>query len=96
MKKNKKSDVKEKKATKKRKQEFPHKVRSKKPAVKYDTSSSDDEDWYCLICVEPYSNSRPREKWIQCSTCRVWSHEECSGTDRALYYICHNCESDDE
>lgn len=97
-KKNKKNDVKEKKATKKRKQEFLHKVRSKKPVEKYDISSSDDEDWYCLICVEPYSNSRPREKWIQCSTCRGWSHEECLGTDGGiiLYYICHNCESDDE
>ena len=96
-KKNKKNDVKEKKATKKRKQEFLHKVRSKKPVEKYDISSSDDEDWYCLICVEPYSNSRPREKWIQCSTCRGWSHEECLGTDGGiiLYYICHNCESDE-
>ncbi|XP_063857280.1 uncharacterized protein LOC135098820 [Scylla paramamosain] len=51
-KKNKKNDVKEKKATKKRKQEFLHKVRSKKPVEKYDISSSDDEDW------------ARRERWV--------------------------------
>lgn len=54
--------------------------------------SSEDEEYFCLVCVAPYSESRPREKWIQCSDCRRWAHEEC--TEGGLTYICHNCESD--
>ncbi|KAG1662543.1 Neprilysin-4 [Nymphon striatum] len=27
--------------------------------------SSKDEGYYCLFCLEPYSNSRPRETWIK-------------------------------
>ncbi|KAL0166873.1 hypothetical protein M9458_038717, partial [Cirrhinus mrigala] len=26
-------------------------------------SSSDDEECFCLVCVEPFSNSRPKETW---------------------------------
>ena len=57
-------------------------------------SSSDDESWPCLVCAEPFSNSRPGEKWVRCMMCRLWSHEECPNGDR--HYICQNCESDDE
>ena len=28
--------------------------------------SSNVEEYYCLFCLEPYSNSRPRETWIKC------------------------------
>ena len=62
-----------------------------------DDSSSEEEETYCLVCVEPYSNSRPREKWIQCSECKGWAHIECSSTENTIVsYVCHNCESDDD
>lgn len=56
--------------------------------------SSDDEEWPCLVCGEPYGNSRPSEKWVQCNSCKNWSHEDCTpGLD---WYVCHNCESEDD
>lgn len=53
--------------------------------------SSEDEDFYCLVCVGPYSDSRSGEKWVQCQgICRLWSHLQC--TDGGRYYICQNCD----
>ena len=52
------------------------------------------EEWPCLVCGEPYRNSRPGEKWVQCFDCKHWSHEECTPGD--AYYVCQNCESDDD
>ena len=48
-----------------------------------------NEEWTCLVCCEPYANSRPREKWVQCSSCKQWAHEEC--TPGELFYTCQNC-----
>ncbi|CAH1958296.1 unnamed protein product [Acanthoscelides obtectus] len=55
-------------------------------------SSEDENEYFCLVCVEPYGNSRKGEKWIQCTQCKMWSHEECVGQN--LFYVCHNCESE--
>ena len=57
-----------------------------------DTDSSDKEQWSCIICCEPFDNSRPGEKWIHCVVCKKWVHEECTMGDR--YFVCHNCESE--
>lgn len=27
---------------------------------------------------EPYSNSKLRERWIQCTNCKIWAHAECT------------------
>ena len=62
-----------------------------------DTAETDDEqEWFCLVCVEPYSNSRPKERWIQCITCNGWSHAECTKNEGSPLYVCDNCESDVE
>ena len=58
------------------------------------TSSDAKEEWPCLVCGEPYRNSRPVENWVQCFDCKHWSHEECLPGD--AYYVCQNCESDDD
>ena len=29
------------------------------------TSSDDEEEWPCLVCGEPYGNSRSGSKWVQ-------------------------------
>ncbi|CAH1959099.1 unnamed protein product [Acanthoscelides obtectus] len=55
-------------------------------------SSEDENEYFCLVCVEPYGISRKGEKWIQCTLCKMWSHEECVGQN--LFYVCHNCESE--
>ena len=70
----------------------------KKPAQRKkhveESDSSENEDWYCLICVEPYSNSKSREKWIQCIACKDWAHEECTAVSRGKMFVCQNCDSD--
>ena len=57
-------------------------------------SDSDEETWPCLVCGEPYSNSKPGEKWIQCTICKLWAHEAC--TLGEFLYICQNCTSEDD
>ena len=58
------------------------------------SDSSDDDEYYCLVCCEPYSNSRPNERWVQCVSCHDWSHEECTQKERV--YVCQNCDSDSD
>jgi hypothetical protein len=70
------------------------KKRIKRPIYNRPTSDSEDETWPCLICCEPFSTSRAGEQWIQCQSCQLWAHEECtSGTVGGLY-LCDNCDSD--
>ena len=59
----------------------------------HNSDDSDDETFYVFSC-EPFSNSRAREKWIECSECEMWAHEDC--TDKNQYFICPNCSSDDD
>lgn len=54
--------------------------------------SAEEEESLCLCCLEPYSNSRAKEKWVQCLECSNWAHEAC--TSGELSYVCHNCFSD--
>jgi len=56
------------------------------------TDSDEDEDCLCLRCLEPYSASKPGEKWIQCVSCKHWSHLKC-GEDSPTYIWIH-CTSD--
>ena len=58
------------------------------------SSSSDDEDekWPCVVCGETFS--RPREVWLHCQECKLWAHRDCTAGDG--YFICPNCDSDDE
>lgn len=63
-----------------------------KNAAKDKENQYDDEDCFCLVCLETFSNSRPNEEWIQCIECKMWSHAECVNDD--ANYVCHNCESD--
>ncbi|KAK4874055.1 hypothetical protein RN001_013415 [Aquatica leii] len=53
---------------------------------------SDEEDCMCLVCGELYSASV--ESWIRCTTCKQWAHTNC--TDGNAFYVCHNCDSDDD
>lgn len=57
-------------------------------------SSSDDEECFCLVCVEPFSKSRPKETWVKCVKCNNWAHDAC--TSGKAIYVCQNCDSGDE
>ncbi|CAK1593712.1 unnamed protein product [Parnassius mnemosyne] len=61
-----------------------------KKAAKGKENKSDDEDCFCLVCLDTFSNSRPNEQWMQCTKCKMWSHAECINDD--ANYVCHNCE----
>ena len=51
-----------------------------------------DKDVICIICSEEYSNSRNKEKWIQCNFCREWAHEQCTDYNiKQSFYICDHC-----
>ena len=98
-----KNALEDEKRSSKNKKSTKSKEDSKKPKRRLNYSnktaeldSTDEEEYFCLICVEPYSNSRPKESWIQCSTCRKWSHANCLSNPKVTTYVCHNCESDDE
>ena len=40
----------------------------KKPRMS--SSSSDDEKWPCIICGEPFEDSKSREVWVDCQLCK--------------------------
>ena len=56
--------------------------------------SSEDDEWPCLVCGEPFRSSRSGESWIQCQICHHWSHHDC--TEGGKFYVCHNCASDSD
>ena len=52
------------------------------------------QDYFCLVCAEPFSNSRMGEQWIQCSSgCGELSHVQCVPSGPT--YTCHYCDLDD-
>ena len=63
---------------------------------KYDETSDSDDEYFCLVCLDTWANSRPSEKWIECTICKMWAHDECADTRGMLSYICDNCLSDSD
>ena len=53
--------------------------------------ATEEDACQCLVCDEPFGNSRPGEKWVSCNDCGKWAHEDCTSGD--LCYVCHNCDS---
>ncbi|KAJ8883507.1 hypothetical protein PR048_015351, partial [Dryococelus australis] len=37
----------------------------------------DDETCVCLVCIGPFSKSKPGEEWVQCLGCKHWAHFSC-------------------
>lgn len=35
----------------------------------------------CLYCLEEYGTSRIDDGWVQCTVCKGWAHESCTGYD---------------
>jgi len=53
--------------------------------AKLNHESTDEEDSFCLVCMENYNLSKSNEEWIQCNDCKFWTHTECS---RGPFYLC--------
>lgn len=79
---------KEKKKSKKENRKQP-KMTKKKHKIDEEEDDDTENDCFCLCCLEPFTNSKSNEKWIQCIECKGWSHEACTGGE--LQYVCHNC-----
>lgn len=68
-------------------------VNTKKPKLgPIPDSDTEDDEYFCLVCMETWTDSVHGEQWVQCVSCKLWSHEKCTKGD-PLYY-CHNCESE--
>ena len=46
----------------------------------------------CLECEGLFSNSRPREVWIQCNICQNWAHKLCTYYKTGIYF-CDECKA---
>ena len=46
------------------------KAKARVARQKADTDSNEDDSWPCLVCCEPFGNSRSGEKWVQCTVCK--------------------------
>lgn len=72
---------------------------AKRKILQSNSESSEDEDddleYYCLVCCDPYSNSRSGEEWVQCQDCKNWAHSRCGKNRGFLIYTCPNCDSDE-
>lgn len=44
----------------------------------------------CMFCRQLQSEDTKDEKWVQCESCDLWSHEECAGYDEGEY-MCDHC-----
>ena len=42
---------------------------------------SKKEEWFCIVCFDSYSNSAPREIWLQCHSCKGWANEACTNAE---------------
>lgn len=59
------------------------------------SSDEEDEDCLCIYCLEPYANSKAKEKWVQCTKCKKWAHEDCTKGD-VSFFVCVHCHSDND
>lgn len=65
----------------------------KKAILQDDSDSNSDDEYFCLVCCESYSDSVPGEGWIQCHLCKLWAHEKCVSNKGCVYFTCNNCDS---
>ena len=52
------------------------------------------QEWYCLVCMDSYFNSKSKEIWVQCFSCKNWAHKKCISFSQS--YVYHNCDADEE
>ena len=52
------------------------------------------QEWYCLVCMDSYSNSKSKDIWVQFFSCKNWPHDKCISFSQS--YVCHNCDAEEE
>lgn len=58
------------------------------------SSSESEDETECLVCEERFVSSSG--DWVQCTRCRSWAHEKCIKKSNIMFYVCINCDSDDD
>ena len=48
------------------------KRKQKMNKIEQDTDSSDDVENVCIVCMEHFNNTKPKEDWVQWMTCSLW------------------------
>ena len=48
---------------------------------------NDEDDPNCPYCDELYSESRPKDMWVRCTTCNIWAHDECEGIRKSDKFL---------
>ena len=43
---------------------------------------TEEETCQCLVSDEPFGNISPGEKWVSCTDCGKWAHDDCTSGDR--------------
>lgn len=69
------------------------KITKRKLVYETESENEEDEDCVCIICLAPFSQSKPGEEWIQCQECKKWAHTKCANSPDK-FYTCINCYSD--
>ena len=64
--------------------------RTLKSSKKNLEQSSSVIDTFCIICLEPYSESAPGEIWRRCIICKSWAHKCC--VILSIRFKCPNCQ----
>lgn len=62
----------------------------------YQSDSEEGDDALCLYCMENYKSSKSGEKWIRCTKCHMWAHQQCAGGRPNIFFECPNCDSTDD
>ena len=42
---------------------------------------TEEETCQCLVSDEQFGNSRSGEKWVCCTDCGKWAHDDCTSGD---------------
>ena len=66
-------------------------LRSSKKNVEQSSSVSDT---FCIICLEPYSESAPGEIWRRCIIRKSWAHKCC--VTSSIRFKCPSCQQLDQ
>ena len=79
--------VKEKIQGKKAKEKTDRTLRNSKKNLEQSSSVSDT---FCIICLEPYSESASGEIWRRCIICKSWAHKCC--VTSSVRFKCPSCQ----
>ena len=52
------------------------------------------QEWYFLVCMDSYCNSKSKDILVPCFLCKNWVHEKYIPFSQS--HVCHNCDADEE